>query len=152
MKTLIIYTSKHGSTKKVSHIIKDHYKDCDVINISKETISHLETYDLIYIGSPIYYGSIHKKIARFLKKHKATLLEKKVKLFTLGMDDKNIHNTIKKNFDKKLLDHASHCHLGGAYQFEDMSFLERFIVKKVATFSESVDTVDQDKLQSFIDL
>lgn len=151
MKTLIVYTSKHGSTMKVAKKIATRVSNFELVDLAKKEAIDFEQYDVIYVGTPIYYAGINTLVKKFLKRNKSILLEKELKIFTLGLDDKNIDKTIAKAFDTELLAHAHYVHIGGAYEFEQMSFFERFIVKKVARFSESVSMIDEDKIIELTD-
>lgn len=152
MKTLIVYTSKHGSTMRAAKRIATNITNFDLFDLTLKETMNFDLYETIYIGTPIYYGKINKKVRTFIKKNKITLLEKNLKIFTLGLDDKNIKKTIKSSFSEDILAHANHLHLGGAYVFEDMSFIERFIVKKVARFTESVSMIDESKVNELIEM
>jgi menaquinone-dependent protoporphyrinogen oxidase len=152
MKTLIVYTSKHGSTMRAAKRVASNVSNFDLIDLQSKEVIEFELYDTIYIGTPIYFGKISKQVSKFISKNKSTLLEKTLKIFTLGLDDKNLKKTIKKSFDEDLLSHAHHIHFGGAYLFEEMSFLERFIVKKVARFTESVSMIDESKVIELVNM
>lgn len=152
MKTLIIYASKHGSTQRAAKRFAAKVSNFELIDLSAKPDLHFSEYDTVYIGTPIYYGRVNKLVTKFIHKNKTMLLEKDVKIFTLGLDDKHLKKTIASSFDKEVLNHAKHCHIGGAYKFEEMSFLERFIVKKVARFTESVSAIDEDKIIELVNM
>ncbi len=150
MKTLILFGTKHGSSMRAAKMIATKIRNFDLIDIKEKQAITLEDYDTVYIGCPIYFGNINKGIKKFLQKNQTELLTKDLKLFTLGLDDKNIKKTLSHCFNNELLEHATHKHLGGAYVFEEMSFLERFIVKKVARFTESVDMISEEAITELI--
>lgn len=152
MKTLIVYTSKHGSTMRAAKRIATNITNFDLFDLAQKEAIDFDLYETIYIGTPIYYGRINKRVNSFIKKNKSVLLEKNLKIFTLGLDDKNIKKTILNSFSKDVLTHAHHLHLGGAYIFEEMSFMERLIVKKVARFTESVSMIDESKVHELINM
>jgi len=60
MKSLIIYFSLTGNTKKVAHAIHNGIsrgvERCDITTLKKVDISRLVEYDLIVIGSPVWDG------------------------------------------------------------------------------------------------
>ena len=60
------------------------------------------------------------------------------------MDDKEIRTTHSKNFDEDILDHAVIKYVGGGYHFEKMNFMERFIVKRIASVSESFERIREE--------
>ena len=75
MKTLIVYDSKHGATEKVSIWIKDGIGDADVCRVDE--VSSLE-YELIIVGSPVYFGKPLKSVTGFLESKKDELMNKKI--------------------------------------------------------------------------
>jgi flavodoxin/ferredoxin len=69
MKCLIIYFSLTGNTKKVAHAIHNGMSQsaerCDITTLKNANISHLDDYDLIAIGSPIW-GGVPLNVMRFI--------------------------------------------------------------------------------------
>ena len=71
MKAMIIYLSQTGNTEKIASAI---YEE---VSLSNETVlckldevdpDSIDTYDQVFIGSPIHAGTIAKEIQDFLKK------------------------------------------------------------------------------------
>ncbi len=60
MKTLIVYYSQTGNTRKIARAIHKSIKDvtgqCDIVPLKKAKYEDLEKYDLIGIGSPIWFA------------------------------------------------------------------------------------------------
>ena len=75
MKTLIVYDSKHGSTEKICNWIKEGIGDADIYNVNN--VSSLN-YDLILVGSPIYFGKPLKSIISFLDDKRDELKNKRI--------------------------------------------------------------------------
>jgi len=146
MKTLILYSSKRGTTLKCSKLIAAKSTDFDMIDIKENKSPNLEPYERVYIGSPVYYGKINKRISQFISTNKDILLKKDLRIFTVGMDDNNIQDTRKNNFDKDVLDHAKIIYAGGAYNFEEMSWFERFIVKRISSVNESYQNIKKEAI------
>ena len=150
MKTLICYATKQGTTLRCSKLIASKTKNYDLVDIKQSKDIDFNQYDRIYLGTPVYYGKINRHMAKLMKKQKKILLEKDLRIFTLGMDDKDMNKTRKSNFDKNILDHAIIKYLGGAYDFEKMNWFERFLVNKISTFSESIQDIKADKLEELM--
>lgn len=149
MKSLILYHSKYGATEKVAKKIATYITNFDLKELGSSEYN-LDAYELIYVGCPIYYGGLHKQFKKFLSTQKSTLLTKDLRIFILGVDDKNHKQTIAKNIDRDLLLHAKVVHVGGAYEYEKMSFFDRFITKRVASFDTSVDLINEEKIKELI--
>lgn len=75
MKTLIVYDSKHGSTEKICNWIKEGIGDADICKVNN--VSSLN-YDLILVGSPIYFGKPLKSVTSFLENKRDELVDKKI--------------------------------------------------------------------------
>jgi flavodoxin len=69
MKSIIIYDSVTGNTKKVAEVIAKTLK-CKLINIDKINEYPIEKYDLVLLGSPVHGGMPTRKIKKFLSKKK----------------------------------------------------------------------------------
>ena len=69
MKSLIIYFSLTGNTKKVAHAIHNginrRVERCDIATFKKAEMSRLADYDLIVFGSPVW-GGVPPHVTRFI--------------------------------------------------------------------------------------
>jgi flavodoxin len=71
MKVLVIYYSQTGNTEKIaSAIYQEASQNNDAVlkKIDEIEYDSLSEYDHVFIGSPIYAGSVAKEIKEFLKK------------------------------------------------------------------------------------
>ena len=150
MKTLICYATKQGTTLRCSKIIASKTKNYDLFDIKSHKTIDFSLYDRIYFGTPVYYGKVNKQIRKVIKKNKTVLLKKDLRIFTLGMDDKDVDKTQHNNFDEEILDHAIIKYLGGAYDFEKMNWFERLLVNRMSSFSESLQDIKVDKLEELM--
>ena len=69
-KTLVIYYSQTGNTKKMAEIIAGSIRtngvDCDLKKIEDTKSKDLLDYDAVLIGSPTYYGSMAAEVKKLL--------------------------------------------------------------------------------------
>lgn len=153
MKTAIVYASKHGTTKKVSEIIKSKLANDDVelFNLNEKPRVEFSRFDRIIIGSSVYAGAVQPKARKFVEQNMIDLLQKEVAIFVCCMFFDKAYEQIEKGFPEALRKHAiSIKHLGGEFRFEEMNAIERFLVKKIAGASESVSKIDQTTIDAFI--
>jgi len=154
MKTGIIYISKHGTTEKVARIIADKLNPnkTQLIDLRKEKIKDLETFDRIIIGGSIHMASVHKKIKKLCESNQNILLTKTLGLFLCCMEkgEKSIEQ-FENAFSEDLRKHAtSAALLGYEYHLDKMNFLERALVKKISGSMVSISEIDYDAILRFI--
>jgi menaquinone-dependent protoporphyrinogen oxidase len=153
MKTAIVYSSKHGTTKNVSEIIKSKLANDDVelFNLNEKPRVEFSRFDRIIIGSSVYAGAVQPKARKFVEQNMIDLLQKEVAIFVCCMFFDKAYEQIEKGFPEALRKHAiSIKHLGGEFRFEEMNAIERFLVKKIAGASKSVSKIDQTTIDAFI--
>ena len=84
MKTLILYSSHDGQTKKIAAYIAEIIKEnVDVKSISDKV--NLQDYDRIIIGASIRYGHFNKQLYKMLEKHTALLNQKITAFFGVNL-------------------------------------------------------------------
>jgi len=154
MKTGIIYISKHGTTEKVARIIADnlHPDETQLINLGKEKIKDIETFDRIIIGGSIHMASVHKKTKKACEIYKNILMTKKLGLFLCCMEkgEKSIEQ-LENAFSEDLRKHAtSIALLGYEYNFDKMNCFEKALVKKIAGSKKNISEIDYDAISIFI--
>lgn len=84
MKTLILYSSHDGQTKKIAAYIAEIIKEnVDVKSI--RDVVNLQDYDRIIIGASIRYGHFNKQLYKMLEKHTALLNQKITAFFGVNL-------------------------------------------------------------------
>ena len=152
MKTIILYTTTHGCTKKCVNVLKDQLDDpVDVFNMKKESPADLKEYDTVIIGGSIHAGQIQRRIKTFCQKNETFLKEKKLGLFLCCMEE---GETAQQQFDnaypESLRVHATATGLfGGEFDFDKMGIVAKSIVKKVAKVEESVSKISKESISQF---
>lgn len=94
MKTLIVYDTKWGTTKKAAELIGEGLNSSGETDVTITNVSDIEinidiTYDLIVIGSPTHAGSHTQAVRKFI----SSLKDSKLKGKTFASFDTNIGKT-----------------------------------------------------------
>lgn len=153
MKSLIVYSSKKGATKKCAEQIKKGILGEVKMITSKEAQDlSLESYDNIILGSPVYAGRLDKDLKKFCQSREEELNKKKTFLFLVGMSDQAIDNYVKNNIPKEVAEQFKDVvFCGGALYFSKMNFLEKFMMKKIAN-AENKAKGEKTKIDGKIDI
>jgi len=152
MKTIIVYTTKHGCTDKCAHTLANELDiNTSLKNLETEKNIDFSQYDTVIIGSSIHAGAINKKLRNFVDKNVDTLLQKKLGLFICCMyEGKKALEQFQNAFPEILREKAiAHGIFGGQFDLEKMNFLEKAIVKKVANVEKSVSKINYANIKSF---
>jgi menaquinone-dependent protoporphyrinogen oxidase len=155
MKTAVIYTSKHGTTAKVSQMIAERLtgNQVSVIDLKKEKYPDIHLFEGIILGTSIYAGAPSKTMQRFCKENIETLRQKRLALFVCGMelDITKQQKELEKAYPQELYEYAiSKCFAGGEFQFEKMNFFERTIIKRIAKTDKNVSQIREDEVERFV--
>ena len=135
MKKIILFDSKRGTTKEIAcQIVSKMNTPSDISAIDRISSKELDSYDIIILGAPAYAGNLRKQTKNFLSENIATLTEKRLLLFSLGLqfNPDEITKQINELFPKELMNHAEmNVFLGGKVDFSKLNFFERLIMKKI---------------------
>lgn len=129
MKTIVIYNSKTGFTKRYAHWIAD-ATGADCLKLAEARKKNLDAYDAIIFGGWMCAGGISG--LRWFKENIDTWADKKRIVFCVGaspMDSPDIESGLKHNFTesqwKKL--HVFYC--PGGLNYEKMSITSKWMMK-----------------------
>jgi menaquinone-dependent protoporphyrinogen IX oxidase len=82
MNTLLAYATEQGSSKEIALFMQDYLQEHGhrtmLYNVMQKDMPHLNDYDAIILGAPIYRGIWHKHMLRFSQSQHKTLLSKHV--------------------------------------------------------------------------
>ncbi|WIV12391.1 flavodoxin domain-containing protein [Proteiniborus sp. MB09-C3] len=152
MNTLIVYASKYGFTEKCVELLsKELTGKVEIINLKKESNIDISKYERIIIGGSIYIGKIQKEVTEFCSKNLDKLREKRIGLFICGMQEGEAINTeFSQNFNPELIKITeAKEHFGGAFIFDKMNFLEKFIVKKISKITSDKSNMLENNIHRF---
>ncbi len=151
-KTLIVYTTNHGTTEKAAKMISDHLSgSAQMINIKKEKIPDVNLYDQVIIGGSIYAGKTGRRLIRFCRENLDILIKKNIALFICCFEQSpKREEQFAASFPVELrrvslIDGF----FGGEFIVNDMNFFEKLVVKKVASAKSSVSFFDKEAVGVF---
>jgi len=154
MKTIIIYSSKYGSTEDCAKHLKAGLSGSvslvDIEKTNPKTIG-LEKYDSIIFGSSIYVGSISKKIRSLCNEFKELLLKKRIAIFICCGFPEQVNEYLSTNFSTKLLQNAVIVKsFGGEARLDKMKALDRLIMKAATKGNHNNLKISQENIDDFI--
>lgn len=132
MKTLIIYTTKTGTTERCANLLAEKSSNCETVDIKNLAEKDLNSYDALIIGSPIRMGLIDKRIKQFLIANYDLLLEKPTAYFICCGFAKDADRYFKENYPADLLEKAIvYDTFGGELNLEKLKGFSKLIVKMI---------------------
>lgn len=157
MDVAILYTTSHGTTKRVAHMISDVLGASArvvLIDLKKEKDPSLDGYDTVILGTSVHMGKPANAMLRYVTetKHKDVLEGKSIGLFVCCMepDEKKCRRQFEHAFPEYLHDRAKASVVaGGEFVVERMNRLEKLLVSKMMGCRESVDRIDRDAIRQF---
>lgn len=134
MSVLIVYATKHGTTRKCASILKERLAgDVSLYDLKSASKPDLAKYDKVIIGGSIYAGRIQKAVNEFCSENTNILKEKKLGLYICCMFMDSAEIQLKNAFPQELLSSAVVKEsFGGEMIFSDMNFFEKTLTKMVS--------------------
>lgn len=133
MKSLIVYTSKHGSTEKAVQLLVDRLEgEVAAIKVEDAWGIDLHSYDRVILGGPIYNGQISMELSSYAVCHLNTLMERQVGLFILAAaeDVFTLERELEEAFPEPLYAYASAKEaFGYELHLDQLSALEELILE-----------------------
>jgi len=166
MKSLIIYSSTDGQTKKICEKILDHLKNkisFDLVSVDRALELNLENYEKIVIGASIRYGKYNSKIFKLINKNLNLLENKQSSFFSVNVvarkKEKNTSATnpyIKKfyllsRWKPKIIEVFA-----GKVDYPNYNFINKIVIKFImyvtkgpTDTSQSYEFTDWNKVKQF---
>jgi menaquinone-dependent protoporphyrinogen oxidase len=107
----------------------------------------LAGFDRLALGGPVYAGQPPKLLKAFQAAHPAALLAKPLALFACGMETDLSKRDAEMDamFSEPLRSHAvGMWFMGGEFQFQELGFFEKTVVRRIVHVTESVTAIGQD--------
>jgi flavodoxin len=124
MKSIVLYASKSGNTKKVANVIATEL-GCQAIQLkqnSKPNIN-LNEYDMIFIGSGINFGNPYQELTSYIQTAELMTTKKFAVFLTwggAGLADKAVLNklrTLLESKEQSVLEASFRCFGGRSFTF-----------------------------------
>ena len=128
MKTIVVYKSKTGFTKKYAQWIAEQLS-ADIFNISEVNINTLIKYGTIIYGGSLYAVGILG--IDLINKNIDKLKDKKILVFATGvspLSDKAINDITSKNFTQEQLKFINFFYLRGGFNYNKLNFFDKFLM------------------------
>lgn len=129
MKTIVIYNSQTGFTKRYAQWIAEK-ANADCIEYSKAKNADLDSYDAVVFGGWAVAGSISK--LKWFKKNLLRWRDKKLVAFCVGaspIENPEIELTLPKNFTEEELKVVRWFYCPGGLDYEKMSAASRMMMR-----------------------
>ncbi|WP_346869078.1 flavodoxin domain-containing protein [Clostridium sp. UBA5119] len=143
-KTVVIYKSKYGSTKKYAEWIATEL-DADIFEASKIDVTDMQNYSTIIYGGGLYASGILG--VSLITKAFDKLKDKNLVVFTVGLADpsntKQFIPVIDKNFTKEMQDRIKLFHFKGAIDYKNLDFIHKSMM---ALLKNKVSKMPEDKM------
>ncbi|VFP87936.1 menaquinone-dependent protoporphyrinogen IX dehydrogenase [Candidatus Erwinia haradaeae] len=157
MKTLILFSSRYGQTRKISYYIAGILQkkvECCIKNIESAGDINCLQYDRILIGASVYYGHFHPPFEQFIKKNANILNQVISGFFSVNLVARKPEkrtpetNPYTRKFLLQSLWKPNCCAVfSGALRYPDYSLLNRFMIKLIMYITKG----DTDSKKPFIE-
>lgn len=152
MTSVIIYATKHGSVEHAVQLLKEKMEgEVKLVNIMNEEAPSLTEFESVILGGSIYVGRIQKQLTKYMEKHLAELLTKRVGLFICGAQQEDIREKeLNDSFPKELSQHAQ-CKevFGYEIHYDDMNFIEKKVVGSILGHKNDYSELSEAKIEQF---
>ncbi|MDE7290147.1 MAG: flavodoxin domain-containing protein [Oscillospiraceae bacterium] len=143
MKTIVVYKSKYGYTKKYAQWIAESL-GCDIKE--NASLADVTGYDTIIYGGGIYAGSING--VKFITKNLGKLAGKKLVLFAVGSNagrPEELEVFWKKALGETVSKQVPHFYLRGGFDYGKTGGVDRFMMNMLKKFLLKKDTLTEDE-------
>ncbi|MDK2563131.1 flavodoxin domain-containing protein [Romboutsia sedimentorum] len=148
-KTVVIYKSKYGSTKRYAGWIALKL-DADLYEVRDIRVRDLDDYDTIIYGGGLYIGKING--IKFLIDNYEKIKNKKIIVFAVGMESNNIDinkKTLDMNFDEDMINNINLFNFIGAFDYSKLNLIDKVLMKGLKSRISKkniTDMTDEDKI------
>lgn len=163
MKTLILYSSRDGQTRKIAQFIAQQLTGEVVVEDLHQSAVDISSFSRVIIGASIRYGHFNKKLYEFIKKHSVQLNQKNTAFFGVNLtarkEDKNTPET--NTYVRKFLQYIEWkpdlaAVFAGALCYPRYNFFDRIMIQFIMTITKGetdptkeIEYTDWEKVRLF---
>jgi len=152
MKTLILYGTTYGCTKKCAFKLAKYLtNDVSVLDLEGNKGIDITDYETVIIGGSIRLGRMNRSVSNFCKKDLNVLLQRDIGLFICCMNEiEQAKEYLEAGFSRELQDQAiAKGYFGGELKLEGMTSFERSLLKNIVNIDNSISLIDEDNIKNF---
>lgn len=151
MKTLIAYATKYGTTKEYAEALaRTIADDVTVVDLRQQSAPDLAAYDVVVVGTAIYYGRPLKEVKVFCDNNLNQLRTKRLGLFICCLIPDKAEAALRDAFPADLSASAAALGtFGGKIVMKRLSFGERLITMAMAKGGQDISSYSEEPLQAF---
>jgi menaquinone-dependent protoporphyrinogen IX oxidase len=127
-KTIVIYKSKYGSTKKYAQWIAKRVQG-DLVENSEVKLGDLQKYDTIILGGSLHAVGI--KGVKLLTENFEQLKDKQIIVFAVGcspVTEEAINHIINHNFTEEIKERINFFYLRGAFNYKKLNLIDKLLM------------------------
>ncbi|WP_240839449.1 flavodoxin domain-containing protein [Acidaminobacter sp. JC074] len=144
MKTLVLYSSKYGTTKSCAEKISKSL-GCDINSLDQDTSITLDDYSHIILGTSVYMGKLRKPLTDFVEKND-DLQDKDLSIFFCCNEETDYQSLVPSQLKK-----VKTYHFGYELKLSKMKFMDKFITKMIVKASQDVSRLNASEIEKLID-
>ncbi len=147
MRTLVLYESKHGGTRRIAELIGSKIDNSVVARI-QNFVGRLERYDRVIVGGPLYGRRLSPIVMNYIKENKGMIDQ----VFVSGLLGANADVELHENFDDEFIQDKHIEFIGGSLEWKGMNFFERLRVRIGANIRKNTptDTYDMESINRIV--
>ncbi len=151
--TLVLYTTKHGATMRYAQRIGEPM-DALVKETAYAKLEKAKLYDAIVLGCPVYMDKI--KGLDFFADHAKDLMDKRLVLFTCGLNDPqeaDVKEKLEAQLKEKLgeaFEHIAIFHLRGSIRWQSLGLAERIMMKALVSGIKKKPETQRSKTEQLL--
>ncbi|MGI6083665.1 MAG: flavodoxin domain-containing protein [Limnochordia bacterium] len=152
MRTLIAYTTRHGTTLRYAEAMGRALSGEVVLaDLRQEPAIDISSFDTVVVGGAVYYGNVSPALKEFCLSNIEELKRKNLGLFICCCQDgEPAQQQMRAAYPLELLDAAKvKAILAGEIDMNKMNFIERLIVKLVAKGTPVNSGFDEEAATDF---
>ncbi|MFD1774585.1 flavodoxin domain-containing protein [Paenibacillus rhizophilus] len=152
MKTLILFTTRHGCTAKAAGMLQSRMgQGADAVNLMTDSVPALSEYETVILGGSIYYGGIQKQMSEFINKEQSQLASKRIGLFICAAEsEEKARQELEGAFPDFLRARAAAADVfGNELDYNKLTMPEKLVLRVVKGKRKKGDGLSSEKINKF---